>query len=82
MLYDVRIEDSIYLLTVIIFYVTQRFIEVNGDDAIHNILPPEGSKSPWKNFIHESYWNKHFYKTLFDITDHLNTKMIKSLTIK
>lgn len=46
MLYDVRIEVYIYLLTDIIIYVTQRFIEVNGDDAIHNILPQEGSKNP------------------------------------
>ncbi|KAK8846100.1 hypothetical protein M9Y10_020102 [Tritrichomonas musculus] len=76
-LYNSTIEFYRYYSTSILVDRLEKFVNINNDDVIYNILPPEGY-SYGAFLIHESYENGHIYKTLFDITDIFNVKMIKT----
>ncbi|KAK8894211.1 hypothetical protein M9Y10_022644 [Tritrichomonas musculus] len=76
-LYDEIIEIDRYIPIYALIYSIKKFIDVNEDDIIYNITPPEGF-TYGVFVIHESNKNGHTYKTLFDITDMKNAKIIKT----
>lgn len=76
-LYDSSIEYCRYTQTENLIYHLKKIININNNDIIYNILPPEGF-SYGAFLIQESYENGHIYKTLFDVTDRKNIKIIKT----